>query len=203
MADSAAAITSCLNHSLEANGLGRRPPEELEKLIGPPLPIALADALGLPHDAPEIPELVASYRALYAEVSLTDTHPFPGIPEVLAELAGHHRLAVATSKPLKYAEPIVAAMGLRGHFAVVAGPGLDERHDPKPAIIRSALEQLGRPERAVMIGDRHYDIDGAHDNGIPAIGVAWGYGSPAELAHAEAFAEGPADLLGLLAELFG
>ena len=46
-----------------------------------------------------------------------------------------------------------------------------------------------------MVGDRHYDIIGAHENGVHAVAALWGYGSKAELAAAGArdFAESPDD----------
>ena len=37
-----------------------------------------------------------------------------------------------------------------------------------------------------MVGDREFDIAGAHANGLRAIGVLWGYGSAAEFDHAGA-----------------
>ena len=35
--------------------------------------------------------------------------------------------------------------------------------------------------RTVMVGDRHYDIDGGRAHGLRTIGVTWGYGTPDEL----------------------
>jgi len=57
-----------------------------------------------------------------------------------------------------------------------------------------------RAENAVMIGDRHFDIEGARANGVRAIGVGWGFGSHEELreAGADAIAATPAELPGLL-----
>ena len=39
-----------------------------------------------------------------------------------------------------------------------------------------------------MVGDREHDIQGAAENGIPAIGITWGYGDRAELEGAGAAA---------------
>ena len=53
-----------------------------------------------------------------------------------------------------------------------------------------------------MVGDRRYDIAGAHANGLRGIGVLWGYGDREELtaAGADLLAASPADLqAGLLA----
>jgi phosphoglycolate phosphatase len=37
-----------------------------------------------------------------------------------------------------------------------------------------------------MVGDRELDVTAAARNGVSAIGVTWGYGSPAELTGAGA-----------------
>ena len=37
-----------------------------------------------------------------------------------------------------------------------------------------------------MVGDRCYDIVGAHANGVRAVGVLWGYGTREELTQAGA-----------------
>ena len=51
-----------------------------------------------------------------------------------------------------------------------------------------------------MVGDRRYDITGAHANELRAIGVLWGYGTRAELeqAGADHLAQPPAHLETLL-----
>jgi len=51
-----------------------------------------------------------------------------------------------------------------------------------------------------MVGDRHFDIDGARANGVRAVGVGWGFGSVDELraAGADEIAAAPSDLVGLL-----
>jgi phosphoglycolate phosphatase len=47
-----------------------------------------------------------------------------------------------------------------------------------------------------MVGDRSFDIAGAHARGLPAIGVTWGIGGSDELtsARADAIIEAPAEL---------
>jgi phosphoglycolate phosphatase len=55
-----------------------------------------------------------------------------------------------------------------------------------------------------MVGDRSFDIAGAHACGIPAIGVSWGIGSTRELsaAGAEVIVDDPHELPGAIRELF-
>ena len=49
----------------------------------------------------------------------------------------------------------------------------------------SQAADLFEPASAVMVGDRHHDIDAARANGCRAIGVTYGYGSEEELTHAD------------------
>ncbi len=52
-----------------------------------------------------------------------------------------------------------------------------------------------------MVGDRRFDVEGAHANGIECIGVTWGFGSREELetAGADRIIDHPGELPVLLA----
>lgn len=142
-----------------------------------------------------------SWRALRATATGIATHRCAkrpcsrGSPRPLATLSEHHRLAVATSKPFAFAEPLLTVLDLRSTFEHLAAPDLEAHREDKQATIHSALSVLNAT-RAVMVGDRSFDIHGAHACGIPAIGVSWGIGSTQELAGAGAdiIVEAPADL---------
>jgi phosphoglycolate phosphatase len=60
-----------------------------------------------------------------------------------------------------------------------------------------------RQPHALMVGDRHFDLDGAAHHGLPGIGVLWGFGDRAELsaAGAEALCASAAELPGLCRRL--
>jgi phosphoglycolate phosphatase len=182
--DSRIAVSHCMNRALAAHGLPERAPEELYRYIGPPTVSAFSELVGEPPDSPLVRAFIRSYRACYAETALANTQVFAGIPETLEALAAEHRLAVATSKPLVFAEELLRGLGLRERFAAVAGPEFDAADD-KTATLAAALSALG-PTRAVMVGDRSFDMVAANAHGIPGLGVAWGIGSRAELEHAGA-----------------
>jgi phosphoglycolate phosphatase len=202
LVDSRAAISGAMNHALAALGHQERSAAELHRLIGPPLAIAFAELTGEPAGSAEVTACVAAYRERYAVSSLRETTVVPGIPQALDALAQQgHRLAVATSKALALAEPLLAALALRERFDVVAGPGLDANAEGKAATIGRALTALGRPQRAAMVGDRSFDIEAAHANGLPAAGVTWGIGDAAELRHADAIVDAPARLPAVAARL--
>jgi phosphoglycolate phosphatase len=182
LVDSRAAISGCINHALDAHGLPEQSPGLLHRFIGPPtLTTAFAELTGQPADSELVLSCLRSYRARYAKASLNDTVVVSGIPETLLGLASSYRLAVATSKPLAFAKPMLAALGLADFFDVLAAPELDVLDEDKAATIRRALSLLD-VDRAVMVGDRSFDIVGARACSIPAIGVSWGIGSVEELA---------------------
>ena len=202
LVDSRAAIAGCMNHALTVIGRPTHPEADLHIYIGPPISHSFGELLGRPPEHAEVAAMMAAYRERYATVSLTATTVEAGIPEALDILSQDHRLAVATSKPTAFAEPLLDAVGLSAYFDVIAGPGLDEHAEPKTETVRAALARLG-PTRAVMVGDRSFDVIGAHANGLPAIGVTWGIGTPHELRDAERLIDAPAELPVAVADLLG
>jgi phosphoglycolate phosphatase len=111
------------------------------------------------------------------------------------------RLFVATSKPHVFADRIVDHFGLRQYFTRVFGSELDGTRVDKSDLLRYALDETSAdPARAIMIGDRTLDIIGAANNGIPAIGVLYGYGGREELTSAGAkhLVTSPAEIPGYI-----
>ena len=45
---------------------------------------------------------------------------------------------------------------------------------------------MQKKDSAVMIGDRNYDIEGAHLAGLKAIGILWGFGNEEEFIKSNA-----------------
>jgi phosphoglycolate phosphatase len=198
IADSRHAISRCINHALSAHGLPEQPESDLHACIGPPLLHAFRDLLvRLEADVALADACVTAYRERYATTCLVETLPYPGVGRVVEALAMRLPLAVATSKPTRFADPILAELGLRGSFRAVVGPGLEARSETKSETVARALDALGRPERAAIVGDRHHDVEAARANGIAAIGVTWGFGSRAELesAGADCLVDSPEELL--------
>ncbi len=205
LVDSADAIVASINHALEQNGLPRRQPESLRRFVGPPLSSAFAELAGEAEDSEFVSSCVAAYRERYAGELLEGTSAVPGMDDVLGALAPRLDLALATSKPLVFSERILEAVGLRSYFTVVAGPTLSAVADAKAKTVGEALAALGQPPRAVMVGDRRFDVEGAKAHCLPSIGVTWGLGSLDELKRAGAHqvVRTPGELPPAIARLLG
>ena len=192
--DSRVAIVRCIQHGLRENGAPVPEAAELERFIGPPLIDAFAELAG--------PELagacLAAYRERYVWSSLEETTVAPGAAEALAEVASRVPVAVATTKPRAFAEPLCERLGLLPSLTAVCGPELDNPDEIKTTTVRRALEALGLAPGAdaPLVGDRSHDAEAAHANGIRCVGVLWGIGDEAELraAGADPIVADPAQL---------
>lgn len=192
LTDPGQGITNSVAYALRGLGLPVPPRAELYRYIGPPLLQSFADQAGL--DPAQARRALALYREYYAPTGILENEVYPGIPRLLAGLrAAGRQVVLATSKPEPYARQILAHFGLAGYFDQVAGATMDETRTDKAEVIAYALSLAGvaRREEAVMVGDRDYDVAGAHRQGLGCIGVLFGYGSAEELraAGADALAE--------------
>ena len=194
-------IVSCLRAALGELGLEPAADQPLDWVIGPPLPDVMRRLL---QDAgPErIEAAMRAYRAHYDRTGMQESPLFAGIQAFMDELAASGRLVfLATSKPLHLARRILELRGLTGYFDGFYGARPDDSGAEKPELIaRLVANEAIDPSRSVMVGDRRYDVTGAHANTMRAIGVLWGYGGREELreAGADALAEGPEELFSLI-----
>lgn len=187
----AAAVTRALAH------VGAPPVDArvLRAFVGPPLEDSFTALL---RDPALVDEAVRVYRADHDQLA---SPLYEGVPEALRALqAAGLPLAVATSKPQEFAELVVAHKGLSDLLPLVAGSDRPGGRLTKGDVVARALQLLGPVQAPVMVGDRSYDVAGAAEQGVPCIGVLWGYGEPEELSRAGAAAlvASPAELVALL-----
>ncbi len=185
--DSGAGVTASVQYALEAMGRPLPDAEQLRRFIGPPLQKSFADFCGM--SGAEIETAIQKYREHYSEIGVNQNEVYPGIPQLLQRLHGQGKaLYVATSKPTVYAAKILADLGLAAYFRDIAGSGIGRVDEGKAEIITRILAQHQlSPGATVMVGDRYFDIEGAHATGLYSIGILFGgYGSRQELADAGA-----------------
>ena len=180
-------IVSCLRQALRDLGHAPDPSQDLSWVVGPPLQDIVARLLTEFGDDRHL-EAIARYRHHYDGGGLFESPLFPGIAEALDQLvASGRRLFLATSKPLHTARRILDARGLLPSFAGLYGARPDDGGAEKPELIAGLLRHEAiDPRQAVMVGDRRFDIAGAHANDLRAVGVLWGYGGREELETAGA-----------------
>ena len=106
---------------------------------------------------------------------------YPGVMQTLARLkeAGIP-MAVCSMCTENYRLQIYEKFGI-GEY--MSGYRTEEWGDDKIVVLKSLLDEF-QPERAVMVGDRFFDLRAARANGIPTIGCLYGY-APDEVRDAE------------------
>lgn len=198
-------VASCL---AALRVLGHKPAEDLDvgSLIGPPLE-DIMQLLLQPYGDDRVEEAVAAYRQHYWEKGLSESRPYPGIADSLRQLqqAGLH-IHVATSKREVFARRILEHLELAAYFDGIYGSVPSGELDHKPELLAFILSQLNLvPSHGLMVGDRRYDIVGAHAVGMRGLGVLWGYGSREELetAGVEQLVASPADLAPTVLAIMG
>ena len=186
LTDSGLGITKAVQYALGQMGYEVPPRESLFTFVGPPLHKSFQKYCGI--DEAGAVEAVRQFRVYYNEMGgILENEVYAGIPEMLDALkkAGK-RLVIATSKPQAPAELVMRHFGLDVFVPEIVG-GADDTRNTKGKVIAWALQELGiDPTTAIMVGDREHDVQGAAENGIPAIGITWGYGDRAELENAGA-----------------
>ena len=198
LTDSGEGIINCAQMTLERFGLPVPPREEMQVFVGPPLGDTFVK-FGIPEERTQ--EAIDIFRSRYVPIGKYENHPYPGIRELLEALkAQGHRLFVATSKPEVTAIEVLEHFDLAKYFDLICGASFDQSRTTKSEVIAFLLEQNGRIDNAVMVGDTEFDVLGAAAHGIPTIGVSWGYGQVEDMqkAGAAAIADTPESLLELL-----
>lgn len=170
-------------------------------MIGPKLSDSLLNVAQVPLHL--LDDVIRSYREYYVATGIAQSRLYPGVREVLESFAAAGRpVAVATQKPQRLANTVLAHHGIDGLFLSIRGSADDESAVEgvplgKTEIIAAALKDLDT-RHALMVGDRAQDVSGAIANGLDCIGVAWGFAPDGELEDA-----GSVAVVGTAEELVG
>jgi phosphoglycolate phosphatase len=197
LTDSKPGIIGCLREVLEArkiSGYG-----SLDRFIGPPVEQWAAELL--PHGSAEDRlALARDYRACYDRVGWSNNSVYPGVAEMLADLHnGGFPLYVCTSKHEHFAVRILKKFDLAKYFNAIYGDRIDYASHSKSDLLALILSQNAIDRASVwMLGDRSFDIEAAHANGIRCLAAQWGYGTPEEWSQADAVAATPGDVMGIV-----
>ena len=186
LTDPAEGITNSVMYALRHFGIEVTDRRELYPFIGPPLSDSYAKYYGFTAEQSE--KGVNLFREYFREKGIFENMPYSGMPELLAEL--HQlgcKLVVTSSKPQLFVERILDHFDMAKYFHAVCGATMDEKTSRKPIIICNALDicpEAGA-DNTIVVGDHALDVIGAHENGLPACAVLYGYGENDAIAAAK------------------
>jgi phosphoglycolate phosphatase len=175
-------IAGAMNLALVENGFPVVALEKYRDIVGWGI-IRLAE-LALPEEArtKETIRLVSNCaRKLMEEQPFEESlsKPYPGIPELLAELKDRKiKTAVLSNKPDSVLRRIIAELFPQHTFNSVRGLRPDVPPKPDPSSIWELLAAMGlTPHQAILMGDSEIDMETARNAGCYPLGVSWGFRS--------------------------
>jgi phosphoglycolate phosphatase len=182
LVDSRRDIAVGANAGLRAVGLPERPIEEIGTFVGHGARKLMEKAVGPAH-LDRLDGALQAYLAYYAAHLTDHSVLYPGVKAALDALVARRvAMVVITNKAGALARPILANLGVAGHFQAVDGQGDSPAQKPDPQGALRLCSRFGAsPSQALFVGDTKIDAETARNAGIPFIGVTWGFGAEAEL----------------------
>ncbi len=188
LVDSGIGVSSSVAYALEKMGITPPPRNELFKFIGPPLVQSFKEFCGFDAETTDL--AIRYYREYYRGKGIFECTIYDGVIELLKSLKEKgYKIALATSKPENFSKIVVENKGILLYLDYLGAASIDEKtRATKEAVVEYTLELCSEKDKSkiVMIGDRHFDINGAKKHLLDSIGVTYGYGSREELKEAGA-----------------
>jgi phosphoglycolate phosphatase len=181
LTDSYGGITNAVKYALRKFNIIEEDDSKLKLFIGPPLESSFMAYCHL--SSGDSKTAVGYYREYFSEKGIYENKLYEGIDTVLEELNKRNKKCiVATSKPEIFARKIAQYFKIDNYFEHIVGSNIDGTLSEKEDIIKHIIEKYGfNKNETIMVGDRKYDIIGAHKNRIDSAGVLYGYGTREEL----------------------
>ena len=187
LTDSREGIINGFIYGLKSIGIEENDRKSIEKYIGPPLDESFRNGYNL--DEEKVQRAVNKYREYYSVEGLYLNKIYEGMKELIIDLYNNGKnVILATAKPIEFSKRILEQNDIKQYFYFLSGYMIDGTRTTKSEIIKYALDNIEdlNLEESVMVGDRHYDIEGAKANNLQTIGVTYGFGTEQELKDAGA-----------------
>ncbi len=182
--DTVADLANATNQALAKCGYPTHPTEAYYRFVGNGINKLFARAL--PEEA-RTEENVQRIRTLfipyYNEHNADDSHPYPGIVELLTQLQSQGiQLAVASNKYQQATAKLVGHFFPNIRFAAVYGQREGVSIKPDPTIVNDILSETGISRaHTLYIGDSGVDMQTARNASVESVGVTWGFRDEEEL----------------------
>ena len=203
LVDSRRDLAESANQLLEQCGAQALAEEAIGRMVGDGAATLVARVFAA-ADLPEPPDALSRFLSFYNGRLLRFTRPYPGIPELLADLQTRATLAVLTNKPLAATRTILGGLELTRYFGVriVGGDGPFPRK-PSPDGLTHLMADAGVvPVTTMLVGDSVIDWRTAHAAGAFSCVARYGFGFdgfPVDaLNESDVLIDHPAELLSLL-----
>jgi phosphoglycolate phosphatase len=199
-------VADAMNKALVRFGFSPHPVDAYKYFIGESVETEARRALPESARDPEFVRKVAAYsEEIYDKCWGDNTHPYPGIPELLTELPRRGlSLVILSNKNDRFTKVMVEKILSQWRFKIIQGalPNVPLKPDPIMAL-QIAKKLRIPPEQFLYLGDTSTDMKTAVASGMFPVGCLWGYRTADELLQsgAKAIIDNPLDVLKLLDEM--
>lgn len=181
LVNSLAVVVEATNQVLRERADFERPAAEVIAGMVLPTTLRIGGILGITD--PQAQRGLADDFYRFALDQHVLVHPYPGIIDLLAELAMLDiPMGVVSNNQTQFVKLALGHLGQSIRFGVILGEDAMPAAKPDPSGPLLAAERLGvDPARCWFVGDSHPDADAAKAAGMRSIGVTWGIHPRAEM----------------------
>lgn len=173
-------LLDATNYALASCGYPPRPLAQLRRFVGNGAANQIRLALPEGSSQAEIDHVLAVYKPYYTAHCQHKTQPYPGIPQVLAQLGQRYPIAIVSNKP-DGAVKALCRQYFPGIFALGETPDCPRK--PAPDMVHRAMSAIG-VQQAIYVGDSEVDVDTAKNAELPCLSVLWGFRDREDLEQA-------------------
>ena len=182
-----------------ARGMSVLPYRELRAMVGSGARGMIGTGFGVSPAEATYELLRQEFLDRYQARMTRETHVFPEVAELLENLQNDRRpWGIVTNKAARFAEPLVAFLGLTKGAATLVCGDTTPHSKPHPAPLLEAARRMGmHPEACVYVGDDHRDVQAGRAAGMRTVAAAWGYlgkGDSIDAWEADAICATPSDV---------
>ena len=182
--DTIADLAMATNHALQQLGYPTRPVDEIRTFVGNGINKLLERSLPDSEKSEANTLRLRTHFLPYYDAHNADlSTPYPGIPSLLQTLQQKGLMIAVASN--KYQTATVKLIHHYFHdisFVEILGQREGVPVKPDPSIVSDIIQKAEvSKEEVLYVGDSNVDMQTAHNAGVDAIGVAWGFRPRAEL----------------------
>lgn len=195
-------LGNATNYALEKAGLPTHSPQTYPRMVGNGVRKLIERALPESLRTPEfISERLADFKEYYEKHMTDESRPYPGIPELLADLTQRGiKVAVASNKYKSAVERLIRYYFPDIQWAAIEGQKEGVPAKPDPSVVFEILTAAPTPKaRVLYVGDSGVDMETARRACVESCGVTWGFRPLKELEdnHADHIADTTTQILRL------
>lgn len=175
--DTAPDFIRCLNELRQVHGLPPLPAPHIRRSVSNGARAMIRVGFGLEPEHPDYLEKHTAFLDLYEAGVAVETTLFEGVDSILTDLEARDiPWGIVTNKPVRFAAPLIQALGLAERCSSLICPDHVTHRKPHPEALLLACRAVGAdPATGIYVGDHERDIEAGRNAGMKTIAVRYGY----------------------------